>query len=350
MAIVTQAYRFALDPTPIQRRALASHCGAARVAYNWGLSLVKSSLDQRQADPTPRVPWTMPELHREWNRAKDQVAPWWTENSKEAYVSGLDGLARALKNWSDSRSGRRKGRPVSFPRFKKKGRSRDACRFATGAIKVLADRKHVQLPRIGVLKTHESTRKLARRPEQGRARILAATISRQADRWFVPFTVEVERSIPVSNGDTTVVGVDAGIRHLAMLSTGMVIPNPKALERSMRKLRRPTGSSPAASPARTAGRPLDESLPGSTLERPTFAVTASTSSPPPSPPSMAPSWWSTSTWPGWSATATWPGPCPIAVWPSYADSLATRRPGTAVGWWWPTGSIPRPRCVRPAAG
>jgi putative transposase len=42
MATVTQAYRFALDPTPGQRRALASHCGAARVAYNWGLALVKA--------------------------------------------------------------------------------------------------------------------------------------------------------------------------------------------------------------------------------------------------------------------------------------------------------------------
>jgi putative transposase len=104
------------------------------------------------------VPWTLPELRREWNRAKDQVAPWWTENSKEAYSSGLDGLARALKHWSDSRSGRSKGHRVGFPRFKKKGRSRDTCRFTTGAIKVLADRKHVQLPRIGVLKTHESTR------------------------------------------------------------------------------------------------------------------------------------------------------------------------------------------------
>ena len=35
MATVTQAYRFALDPRPIQRRAIASHCGAARVAHNW---------------------------------------------------------------------------------------------------------------------------------------------------------------------------------------------------------------------------------------------------------------------------------------------------------------------------
>jgi putative transposase len=62
------------------------------------------------------------ELRREWNRAKHDVAPWWSENSKEAY-SGLDALARALKNWSDARSGHRKGRPVGFPRRKKKRRA-----------------------------------------------------------------------------------------------------------------------------------------------------------------------------------------------------------------------------------
>jgi putative transposase len=154
MAIVMQAYRFALDPTPSQQRTLASHAGAARFAYNWGLHLVQERLEQRRVDSTAQVPWTLPELRREWNKAKHLVAPWWAENSKEAYSSGLDGVARALKNWSDSRSGRRKGRPVGFPRFKKKGRARDACRFTTGPIRVLADRKHVQLPRIGVLKSH----------------------------------------------------------------------------------------------------------------------------------------------------------------------------------------------------
>jgi IS605 OrfB family transposase len=166
------------------------------------------------------------------------VPPWWAENSKEAYSSGLDALAQALKNWSDSRSGRRKGRPVGFPRRKHKRRARVACRFTTGQIKVLPDRKHVQLPRIGVVKTHESTRKLARRLEQGSARILAATITCQGDRWFVSFTVEVQRVIPASNSKSSVVGVDVGVRHLAVLSTGEVIPNPRALEGSLRKLRR----------------------------------------------------------------------------------------------------------------
>jgi putative transposase len=238
MVMVTQAYRFALDPTPTQRRALASHCGAARVAYNWGLHLVRERLEQRRVDPTIQVPWTLPELRWEWNRAKPDVAPWWAENSKEAYSSGLDGLARALKNWTDSRNGRRKGRPVGFPRFKKKGRAREACRFTTAPIRVESDRHHITLPKIGKLKTHESTRKLARRLEQGTARILAATVSRQADRWFVSFTVEVERYVPAGNGKGTVVGVDVGIRHLAVLSTGFVIANPRSLEHQLHKLRR----------------------------------------------------------------------------------------------------------------
>ena len=118
--LVTQAYKFALDPTPRQEGALASHCGAARYAFNWALKLVKRRLDERAASLDVQVPWTLPALRREWNRVKQQVAPWWQENSKEAYNSGLDALARALKNWADSKAGRRNGRKVGFPRGKTK--------------------------------------------------------------------------------------------------------------------------------------------------------------------------------------------------------------------------------------
>ena len=36
--VVVQGYRFALDPSPGQERALRSHAGAARFAWNWGLA------------------------------------------------------------------------------------------------------------------------------------------------------------------------------------------------------------------------------------------------------------------------------------------------------------------------
>jgi hypothetical protein len=65
---VTCAYRFALDPTPRQIGALARHCGAARVAFNWGLARIKANLAQREAERcggigenelTPSVGWSM---------------------------------------------------------------------------------------------------------------------------------------------------------------------------------------------------------------------------------------------------------------------------------------------------
>jgi IS605 OrfB family transposase len=236
--LVTQAYRYALDPTPRRQRALASQCGAARYAYNWALDLVKQRLDQRAAGLEVEVPWTLPALRREWNRAKDQVAPWWRENSKEAYNSGLDALARGLKNWADSKHGRRNGRKVGFPQRKTRHRARPSCRFTTGPIRVDPDRHHVVLPRVGWIKTHESTHKLARRLEAGSARILAATISRTGDRWFVSFTVEVQRRIPEPRVGGDVVGVDVGVRHLAVLSTGQTIANPRPLDRAQQRLRR----------------------------------------------------------------------------------------------------------------
>jgi putative transposase len=234
---VHQAYRFALDPTPRQQGQLASHTGAARFAYNWGLALVKDRLDRRHAGEDVHVPWSLFELRREWNQAKHEVAPWWPANSKEAYSSGLDGLARALKNWADARHGRRKGATMGFPRHKRKGRSRDACRFTTGAIRVEPDRHHVTLPRLGRLRTHESTRKLARRLEQGTARILSATISLQGGRWFVSFGCEVQRAIRGAQRPGARIGVDVGLRQLAVLSDGRQIPNPAPLQAAQRRLR-----------------------------------------------------------------------------------------------------------------
>jgi putative transposase len=127
---------------------------------------------------------------------------------------------------------------MGFPRPKRKGRGRETCRFTTGAIRVLPDRRHVQLPKIGVVRTHESTRKLARRIEQGTARTLTATISCTADRWFVSFAVEVRRADQIPHRPDAVVGMDVGVRHLAVLSTGEVVPNPAPLDGQLRRLGR----------------------------------------------------------------------------------------------------------------
>ncbi len=248
-----QAWRFALDPTPTQARSMASHVGAARFAYNWGLGLVGRRLDerarlreevlvggasQREADAlaaTIEVPWGLYALRREWNAAKATVAPWWPANSKEAYSSGLDGLGRALRAYFDSASGRRSGAKVGWPRPKRR-RSRASCRFTTGGFRVV-DAHHVRLPRIGVVRTHEPTTKLTTALSDGTARILSATLSVQAGRWFVSFGCKVAREpCPPPQGPT--IGVDVGVGCLAVISTGQRVPNPRAAARCARAMAR----------------------------------------------------------------------------------------------------------------
>ncbi|MDG4767601.1 IS607 family element RNA-guided endonuclease TnpB [Solwaraspora sp. WMMD406] len=241
-----QAYRFALDLTPGQERAVLGHAGAARVAHNWALARVKAVMDQRAAERSYGVPedrltpagsWSLPALRKAWNAVKNDVAPWWRECSKEAFNTGLDALARGLKNWADSRNGVRTGRPVGFPRFRSRRRSVPSVRFTTGAIRVEPDRKHVVLPRLGRLKLHESARKLARRLDNGTARVMSATVRRDGGRWHVSFTVEVERAARGPARPDSVVGVDVGITHLAVLSTGELVDNPRHLLAARRRMR-----------------------------------------------------------------------------------------------------------------
>jgi IS605 OrfB family transposase len=239
------AYRFALDPTPAQERALRSHAGAARVAFNWGLARVKAVMGQRAAESTygitgdgltPGISWSLYSLRKDWNAAKDEAAPWWGECSKEAFNTGLDQLARALKNWGDSRKGKRKGKPVGFPRFKSKRKARPSIRFTTGAFR--CENRHAVLPRIGRVKLHEDGRRLADPVAAGTARVLSVTVRFERGRWHASFAVETEISRPAPAKPAAVVGVDLGIKTLAVLSTGEEIPNPRHLSGALRKLRR----------------------------------------------------------------------------------------------------------------
>ena len=98
------------------------------------------------------------------------------------------------------------------------------------------------LPRLGTIRTHESTRKLERRLASGRARILSATVRQESDyRWFVSFQVEVERKPASPSKPRVAAGVDLGLRYLAVVadSAGQVryVENPQYLGRALHRLR-----------------------------------------------------------------------------------------------------------------
>ncbi len=216
--LVYQAFRYELAVTPAQRAVLANHAGAARWAWNWGLSVRRKAWRRRGEALNAMA------LHRLLVQLKRTPRyAWLSQVSKCAPQEALRDLDRAYANYW---RGRRTGRQVGLPRFKKRGRCADRFRL-TGAIRVQSG--SVVLPRIGRVATKEPTGKF-------RGRILSATCCREADRWYVALTVEVERPDP-QPVDGPVVGVDRGISRFAVCSDGITIHSPRALERSQRKLR-----------------------------------------------------------------------------------------------------------------
>ena len=233
--MVLEAVRVALDPSPAQERLLLSHAGAARFAFNAGLAHVKAGID---AGAKPE--WSFYSLRKWWNSNKDALAVsddgviWWGENSKEAYSSGLEALAKGLSNWSKSRKGARKGRKVGFPKFKTKSKAAPRFAYTTGAFGLIqGDPKALRLPKIGRVHCLENVTERV-----GGARVLRMTVSRRAGRWYAALTVERDTPVAVCAPKGGAVGVDLGIKTLATLSDGTVIENPRCLAASERRLKR----------------------------------------------------------------------------------------------------------------
>jgi putative transposase len=245
-----QAFRFTLDPTEDQTRALAQHFGARRKAYNWTVSTVKADIEAWRATGIQTDKPSLRVLRKRWNQVKSEVCvnaetgqPWWSECSKEAYADGIAGAVDAYWNWQTSRAGTRAGKRVGFPRFKKKGRDADRVCFTTGAMRVEPDRRHVTLPVIGTVRVHQNTRRIERLITKGRARVLAISVRRKGTRLDASVRVLVQRpqhpdvALPGSR-----VGVDVGVRRLATVADtdGVVIEqvaNPRPLDTALRELR-----------------------------------------------------------------------------------------------------------------
>ena len=231
-----EAVKVALDPTPRQERLLESHAGAARFAYNKGLAHVKDMLERGD-----KPEWSYYALRRWWNQAKNTLAvdettgeTWWRENSKESYNSGLESLADALRNFSKSRKGQRKGRRMGFPRFKSKDKAVPGFAYTTGSFGLIdCDPHALRLPRIGRVHCMED---VSRRVDG--ARVLRMSVSRRGGRWQASLTVErADRPVP-SPPKGGSVGIDLGVKELATLSDGTVVHNPRALDSNLKRLRR----------------------------------------------------------------------------------------------------------------
>jgi putative transposase len=273
-------FRFCLDPTVEQQEVLARHAGASRFAFNQCLRIVKTGLTQRKTAPELTVPWSGFDLINTFNAWKKTQAAgrtfsvatdgvtevavtglsWRTEVCQQVFEEAAVDLGRALTAWSDSRSGTRTGTRIGFPRFKKKAGSTPSFRLrnkhtkgAKPAIRVGdGDRpRSITLPGIGQVTLHNDTRRLRRMLAGGRAKILFATVTHRAGRWWISLNVEAadlhpaHHHTPRTDGDEGGwIGVDRGLSAFLVAATAdgtevaRIADAPKALAAGMNKQRR----------------------------------------------------------------------------------------------------------------
>lgn len=229
---IHRAYKVEIDPNKYQRTLLRKHAGAARWAYNWGLQRKISAYKETKKSLNNFA------LQRELNKLKklpqeEGGVPWMYQVSKCAPQEALRDLDKAYSNFF--RSCKKGSGKKGFPKFKSKHKSSNSFRL-TGTIKTVLGGRYLQLPRLGKIKLKE--RGYLPSPSTS-VKILSATVSERAGRWFVSLLVKEEIPDPKPQPKVkVVVGVDVGIKTLATTSERAAYQNPKALYKAAKKLRK----------------------------------------------------------------------------------------------------------------
>jgi len=217
------AHKIALDPNNAQATYFARAAGTARFAYNWALTEWQRQYEAWKADNSLQKP-SEAALRRQLNALKREKYPWMLEVTKNAPQMAIIQLGAAFKNFFAGRA--------KYPKFRKKG-IHD--RFSLTNDQFSVDGSRIRIPNLGWVRMRE--------PLRFTGKIMSATISRVADRWFVSITVDTpdDSRLPKAENQGAV-GVDLGVSALATLSTGEPpIPGPKphkALLNSVRRLSR----------------------------------------------------------------------------------------------------------------
>jgi putative transposase len=213
------SHKIALDPNNVQRSYFVRAAGVSRFSYNWALAEWQRQYEAHKVDSSLPKP-SEAALRRQINDIKREQFPWMLEVTKNAPQMAIIQLGAAFKNFFAGRA--------KYPKFRKKGQHD---RFSLTNDKFTVDGCRIRIPKLGWVRMRESLR--------FEGKIMSATISRVADRWFVSITVDTENNSHLPKAENQgVVGVDLGVSTFATLSTGEKVEGPKAHKALLDRLKR----------------------------------------------------------------------------------------------------------------
>ncbi|WP_026733171.1 RNA-guided endonuclease InsQ/TnpB family protein [Fischerella sp. PCC 9605] len=229
-------YKFRFYPTDQQQQLLAQLFGCVRVVWNDALAICKKSEKLPSTNDLQKLVITQAK--------KTEERVWLSEVSNIPLQQSVADLGVAYQNFFDSVKGKRKGKKVGSPKFKKKT-SQQSARFRIGGFSIKGN--EVYLAKIGNVKPIWS-RKLPSTPTS------VTVIKDCANRYFLSFVVEVERIQFDAKNQS--IGIDLGIKTFAVMSDGSKVESPKysALDRKIRKLQKKLARQPKVSKRRNRTR------------------------------------------------------------------------------------------------
>ena len=258
------AHKIELIPNKAQTEYFAKACGVSRFAYNWALANWNSQYKNwKEAEVASKENGTVNtlskpkeyELRKQFNAIKGEQYPFVKEITKCAVQQSIKDLGVAFVRFFKKTS--------DYPQFHKKGRH-DSFYLDNSVFKVV--NKQIYIPKLGWVKMRENLR--------FHGKIISATVSRTADKWFVSIQVDVQFNLqPAVNAShnqqssteenqycenqtmlnndkcssslatnvVKAVGIDLGIKTMATLAynnTIEKIDSPKPLKRYLSKLKR----------------------------------------------------------------------------------------------------------------
>ena len=213
-----RAYKYRIYPTEEQKVLLAKTFGCCRFVYNWALNL-KIEVYKQEKKSIGNVELT--------NRMRSELKTeheWLGEVNSQALQSALRNLDTAYKNFF------RDTHAVGFPKFKSRKQKQSfqcpqhcSVDFGKGTISIP---KAKDIPAV-----------LHRR---FKGTVKTVTISMTpSGRYFASVLVgtSMQEMKPSEPKRDTTVGIDLGIKSLAVCSDGRTFANPKNLQRSLDRLK-----------------------------------------------------------------------------------------------------------------
>jgi len=205
--MISRTHRIRLVPNKTQEAFLRRACGCARYAYNWGVAKWDELYKQGERPSAYSI-------KKLWTANKPD---WAYDSPKDASLNAILNLGQGFKNFFEGRA--------DHPHFHKKGYN-DA--FTINNDQFSVSGKRIRLPKIGHIRMREDLRFTGK--------IMSTTVSCYAGQWYVSIPVQMEGALSAPND--SVVGVDVGIKVLAIASDGTVCPNEKQFKKHEKKLKR----------------------------------------------------------------------------------------------------------------